>query len=180
MIHISPSLFIRWSQEWDFASKFMRAFSTLSAEVFWLCVNWVEVLIVTHACGDRWIDFAIATATHGHWAHVPETCRSQVALQANWGDGSHGLWHLCSGVPRKLNGSLVNRWEMESLALEDDWSVEILSFCSWAIKVVFACHHLEILMIMLLDALCHKPLLRFGVNWLSSVPVISKESLIWC
>lgn len=124
-----------------------------------------------HSRRDRRIDFAIASNTLRNGGHRG----AQVALHPNWRVGGHRGCVLGSNVARELDGPLVDWCELESLTIEVDWSVKILTFCFWAVHVVFACHYLEIILIMILDGFRNKTLLGLWVNWLSAVPVISKN-----
>jgi uncharacterized membrane protein YbhN (UPF0104 family) len=53
-------------------------------------------------------------------------------------------------------------------------SVEVLTLINWAIVIVLTVHHLEIILESLLNLLNYIALRRIWVDWLSSLPVISK------
>jgi len=68
----------------------------------------------------------------------------------------------------------VNWREDEALVHVGEGSVEVLAFVYWPLEIVLAIHNLKIILKPMFNLFNDVALGRIWVNWLSSLPVISK------
>ena len=146
----------------------MRTLATFFAKIFWSCIDILEKLIMAHSRCYWRIDFRTSLA------HVHRGLRdSKVALHPGWGVGSPAKVASCGPkVARQLNWLFMHGRESKSLALEVNWPIKILSFCSWSRNIVFASHHLKIFFEIALHCFSHESFMRLWIDWLSAVPVV--------
>ena len=132
----------------------------------------VELLIIHTVCNwdYAWLDLSVEHM-------ITESC---IKSGTSFPCRAHALspWNSAldrfSLLSQKLYGSSVKRCELESLCRIFYRSIKIFSFCFWSIIVVFTCHHLEIMLILVFYHFNLMSLWWFWVYWLSSLPIIPK------